>query len=114
MRRAMTATAALCLMASVAAAQSPATTQAADDTAKKADEWAASLQLDDAAKTQRVAHLIATHLRAVKAWHDAHPFTTVPPGINLVSGKPMSELDRQVIADSSLPKETHAALIDGL
>ena len=80
----------------------------------KAAEWAASLDLGDAQKEKRVAGLISTHLQAVRDWHNAHPFTTVPEGVNPATGKPLSQLDREVIADSALPKSVHQALMTGL
>lgn len=96
-------------------------TKAAEATAKsdaeqetKADEWVASLKLDDAAKSARVATIITTHLKTVRDWHNEHPHTTVPAGINPVTGKPLSTLDRQIIADSAMPKTVHENLMAGL
>jgi hypothetical protein len=48
--------------------------------------------------------VIATHLKTIRDWHNEHPYTTVPAGINPVTGKPLSTLDRQMIADSAMPK----------
>ena len=81
---------------------------------KKAANWAESLTLNDPAKTARVATLISTHLRAIRDWHNAHPPSTVPAGINPVTGLPLSELDRQVIANSAQPKSYHTDLMIGL
>lgn len=50
--------------------------------AKKAAEWAAALKLDDPDKEARVKDVVTAHLRAVRDWHNSHPFTTVPAGIN--------------------------------
>jgi hypothetical protein len=74
------------------------------DQAKKAAEWVGSLNLDDPAKEARLKEVVAAHLKAVRDWHNEHPFTTVPAGINPVTGKPLSDLDRQVIADSAIPR----------
>lgn len=81
---------------------------------KKATDWVASLQLNNPEKKQRLRTVVITHLKAVRDWHNEHPFTTVPAGINPVTGKPLTELDRQLIADSALPPTVHQALMDGL
>jgi hypothetical protein len=81
---------------------------------KKAAEWIASLNLNDAEKENRLIDVVATHLKAVRDWHNSHPFSTVPAGINPVTGKPLSELDRQLIADSAIPATVHESLMSGL
>ncbi|WP_460671792.1 DUF3826 domain-containing protein [Larkinella ripae] len=96
----------------VSAAENQAKSDA--ELAKKAADWIASLQLSQPEKEQRLAVVVATHLKAVRDWHNGHPFTTVPAGINPVTGKPLTELDRQLIADSALPPTVHQALMEGL
>jgi hypothetical protein len=81
---------------------------------KKASEWVASLQLNDAMKEARLKQVIATHLKTIRDWHNNHPYTTVPAGINPLTGKPLSELDRQIIANSAIPNTVHQDLMDGL
>ncbi|GAB4024442.1 DUF3826 domain-containing protein [Spirosoma gilvum] len=81
---------------------------------KKAAEWVASLNLNDAEKEGRLAAVVATHLKATRDWHNEHPASTVPAGINPLSGKPLSELDRQLIADSAIPATVHQELMSGL
>jgi hypothetical protein len=81
---------------------------------KKAAEWVASLGLGDQAKETRLREVVVTHLKAIRDWHNEHPFTTVPAGINPVTGKPLSNLDRQVIANSAIPKTVHTNLMAGL
>ena len=102
--------------APVSAAIPPRTAQANADAgvAKKAGDWVDSLKFDDAAKAARVQEVIATHLKTIRDWHNEHPFTTVPAGINPVTGKPLSQLDRQMIANSALPKSVHENLMAGL
>jgi Protein of unknown function (DUF3826) len=95
-------------------AKTTTASEAASDQAKKVDEWVASLNLNDAAKAERVAKVIIIHLDAVRDWHNEHPFTLVPEGINPANGRPLNELDRQFIADSSLPKTVHEQLMAGL
>ncbi len=80
----------------------------------KAAEWVDSLKFGAAAKEARVAEVIATHLKTIRDWHNEHPYTTVPAGINPVTGKPLSQLDRQVIANSAIPKSVHENLMTGL
>jgi hypothetical protein len=84
------------------------------DVEKRATEWIAALKLDDAAKVARVQTVVLTHLKAIRDWHNDHPFTTVPAGKNPVTGQPLSELDRQMIADSAMPRSVHEALMAGL
>ena len=100
-------------MAVPAIAQS-ASLAAADTNAsldKKATEWTASLQLADAAKTQRVHDAIVAHLAAVRDWHNSHPYTLTPAGINPATGNKLSEMDRQVIVCSSRPAGMHDSLM---
>lgn len=91
-----------------------AQTTADEENLKKATEWVASLNLADAAKEARVTVVIAEHLTAVRNWHNAHPASTVPAGINPVTGNKLSDLEREIIADSAMPTTVHAALMDGL
>jgi len=84
------------------------------DQEKKAAEWVASLNLSDSARETRLREVIATHLKSVRDWHNEHPLTTVPAGMNPVTGKPLSNLDRQMIADSAIPKSVHENLMAGL
>jgi hypothetical protein len=81
---------------------------------KKAAEWVASLNLNDAAKEQRLQAVIVTHLKAVRDWNNEHPGTIVPAGINPTTGQPLSDLERQIIAQSSMPKTVHENLMAGL
>jgi hypothetical protein len=81
---------------------------------KKATEWVASLNLNDAAKEARVKAAVVAHLKAVRDWHNEHPYTTVPAGINPATGSRLSELDRQVIANSAIPKTVHESLMNVL
>lgn len=84
------------------------------DETTKAKEWIGSLSLNDRAKEERLSQVVATHLTAVKEWHNSHPASTVPAGINPLDGKPLSELHRQIIADSAMPSKVHDDLMSGL
>ena len=81
---------------------------------KKATEWVASLNLNDSAKEQRIQAVIVTHLKAVRDWNNEHPGTIVPAGINPTTGQQLSDLERQIIAQSSMPKTVHENLMAGL
>ncbi len=84
------------------------------DQEKKAAEWVASLNLNDADKANRVKDVIVAHLKTIRDWHNEHPFSTVPAGINPVTGIKLSELERQIIANSAMPKTVHENLMSGL
>src|SRR5688572_10497722 len=110
---------ALSLMLAVAAqgqtdSAKAAITKSNVETEKKAAEWAAGLKLSDPEKEKRVAAAITTHLKAIRDWNNEHPFTTVPAGINPATGNKLSELDRQVIANSAMPASFHKDLMDAL
>jgi len=90
--------------------------QAVADTAleNRASEWVASLKLNDDAKAQKVKTAIAIHLTAVKDWHNSHPFTMTPDGINPATGNKLSEMDRQIIICSTKPKSIRDNLVNVL
>jgi len=91
-----------------------AKTKSDEDAAKRAADWTASLNLNDPAKEARVKEVILTHLKAIRDWNNDHPFTTVPAGINPVTGNKLSDQDRQIIANSAMPKSIHENLMSGL
>ena len=80
-------------------------------TEKKAFEWVASLQLKDDGKAKKVQDAIAIHLAAVRDWHNSHPFTLVPAGINPSTGGMLSDMDREIIICSAKPKSIHDNLM---
>lgn len=84
------------------------------ETEKRAAEFTAALNLNDAAKESRVKAVIASHLNTIRNWHNEHPPATVPEGINPVTGTKLNELDRSIIADSAMPATVHQSLMDGL
>jgi hypothetical protein len=90
--------------------------QTVADTAleNKASEWVASLKLNDNAKAQKVKSAIATHLTAVRDWHNNHPYTMIPEGINPTTGGKLSEMDRQLIICSTKPRSVHDNLMNVL
>jgi len=94
----------------------PAMSQTVADTAleSKASEWVASLKLSDNTKAQKVKSAIATHLTAVRDWHNSHPYTMIPEGINPTTGGKLSEMDRQLIICSTKPRSVHDDLMNVL
>lgn len=81
---------------------------------KKAAEWIAGLKLTDAEKQKRVTAAVGTHLKTIRDWNNEHPASTVPAGINPATGNKLSELDRQIIANSAMPASVHKDLMDAL
>lgn len=84
------------------------------DPAVRARQFVDGLELSDTAKANRVATMIANHLTAVRDWHNNHAYTLVPDGLNPINGKVFSQLERQFIVDSTIPKSVHDDLITGL
>lgn len=78
---------------------------------KKASEWVGTLQLSDDAKAQKVKEAIASHLIAVRDWHNTHPYTQIPEGINPTTGGKLSQMDRQIIICSTKPSAIHNQLM---
>lgn len=81
---------------------------------KKAAEWIGKLELNDSQKEQRLTKVVATHLKEVRDWHNAHPVSTVPDGIEPNRGVKMNTIEREVIAASAKPDSIHRRLMEGL
>jgi len=81
---------------------------------KKAAEWVSPLNLNDATKEQRLQTVIVSHLKAVRDWNNEHPGSMVPAGINPTTGQQLSDLEKQIIVMSSMPKTVHGDLMAGL
>ena len=80
----------------------------------KAKEWISALNLTDATKKLAAENAIAVHLTTIRNWHNEHPASTVPDGMNPVTGTKLSDLDKQIIADSAIPSTVHQALMESL
>jgi len=85
-----------------------------NDPTARAGDFVAALNLPDTAKASRVKKVIIAHLIAVRDWHNSHPYTLVPDGIDPINGKTFAQLDQQFIIDSTIPKIVHEALMAGL
>jgi len=95
-------------------AASEAMTKSKIELESKAAEWTAGLKLSDTATKKKVAVAIVIHLSSIRDWNNDHPFTTVPAGINPATGNRLSDIDRQVIVNSSMPATIHKNLMDVL
>ncbi|MDT0677646.1 DUF3826 domain-containing protein [Autumnicola musiva] len=84
------------------------------DQEAKAKEWVSELSLLDHESILAVEKVISTHLKTVRDWHNEHPYTMVPAGINPRTGESLSELDRRMIAHSAKPGSVHEDFMNGL
>ena len=84
------------------------------DLEKRAQSFVDSLKLNDKEKETRVYAVIHAHIRAVRDWHNEHPYTIIPKGINPRTGELMTDVHRDVIACSAKPKSIHENLMTGL
>lgn len=80
---------------------------------RKAQAWVASLELNDLKKEGPATTLIFNHLKAVRDWHNNHPFTAVPEKCP-VTGNKRTQLEREMIADAAMPRSVHDKLMSGL
>lgn len=78
---------------------------------KRAAEWVASLGLTDQKKADVARTAILNHLKNITKWHNEHPYTSVPAGINPRTGETLRDIDREIIAESAQPKEWHEKLM---
>lgn len=81
---------------------------------EKAKSWVTEMRLNDPAREMRVVNVIIQHMKAVRDWHNEHPYTDVPAGVNPNTGKALNEVEREVIANSAKPKSVHDNLMKGL
>jgi len=84
------------------------------DLEKRAQSFVDSIKLNDKDKEIRVYNVIKTHIKAVRDWHNEHPFSIVPKGINPRTAEQMTDVHRDVIACSGKPKSVHENLMTGL
>jgi len=84
------------------------------DLEKRAQSFVDTLKLNDKEKGNRVFTVIKTHMKAVRDWHNDHPYTIIPKGINPRTGELMTDVHRDVIACSTKPTSIHENLMTGL
>ncbi|MDN3594874.1 DUF3826 domain-containing protein [Zunongwangia endophytica] len=100
----------------ISSAQNTATRKAKSDLDQetKASQWVSSLNLKDSLKIERVEKLVSNHLKTIRDYHNSHPYTEVPEGINPKTGDKLTELDRRIIAHSGKSPKIHENLMSGL
>lgn len=81
------------------------------DIEKKAAAWVGALNLSDKDKENAVKLAVSTHLKAIRDWHNDHPYTIIPEAINPQTGTPLTKLEREMIADSSQPASIREKLM---
>ncbi|MBQ7297594.1 MAG: DUF3826 domain-containing protein, partial [Alistipes sp.] len=76
---------------------------AADESVlKKAQEIVATLNLQDERAIQIATTAVYNHRRAVRDWHNSHPYTIIPE-VDKTTGKKLSKVEREMLADKTLP-----------
>ena len=87
---------------------------AADESVmNKAREIVAGLNLTDRQAKTTVTMVIYDHRRAVRDWHNAHPYTSVPE-VDPVTGAKRSKVEREMMADRQIPAAVRQKFVDDL
>lgn len=87
---------------------------AADESVmKKAQQIVAGLELQDRAAAEAATMAVYDHRRAVRDWHNSHPYTTVPE-TDPATGAKRSQAEREMIADLAIPADVHARFVSAL
>ncbi len=79
----------------------------------KSEQIVAALELTDSTKAAAVADIVRTHRKAVVEWHNAHPYTTIPE-VEATTGRKLNEVEREMMADLSIPASVRKTLLKGL
>lgn len=79
----------------------------------KSEAIVAALELNNPEKEAAVTEVIRKHRTAVVEWHNAHPYTTIPE-IDPKTGRKLNEVEREMIADQSIPASVRKELMKGL
>ncbi|MBO5189328.1 MAG: DUF3826 domain-containing protein [Alistipes sp.] len=87
---------------------------AADESVlKKAQEIVATLNLQDERAIQIATTAVYNHRRAVRDWHNSHPYTIIPE-VDKTTGKKLSKVEREMLADKMLPASERQRLMKDL
>ena len=73
----------------------------------------AALNLNDEKKQAAVEEIVKKHRTAVVEWHNAHPYTTVPE-LDPATGRKLTDVEREMIADLSIPASVRKEFVKGL
>ena len=87
---------------------------AADESVlKKSREIIAALNLTDKKTAAFATTAVYNHRRAVRDWHNSHPYTIIPE-VDKATGRKLSKVEREMMADKSIPASVHARLLKDL
>lgn len=87
---------------------------AADESVlKKSQEIIAALNLTDEKVINLATTAVYNHRRAVRDWHNAHPYTIIPE-VDKATGRKLSKVEREMMADRMIPESVHARLLKDL
>ena len=81
---------------------------------QKANKWVSEAGVTDPAKAAKVAGFVKKHLVSVYTWNKTHSIDEVPAGVNPRTGEKLTDLDRSMIIQSTMPEEVHTSLMDSL
>ena len=87
---------------------------AADESVlKKAREIIAALNLTDEKAANLATTAVYNHRRAVRDWHNTHPYTIIPE-VDKATGRKLSKVEREMMADKTIPASVHERLVKDL
>ena len=87
---------------------------AADESVlKKSQEIIAALNLTDEKAANLATTAVYNHRRAVRDWHNTHPYTIIPE-VDQATGRKLSKAESEMMADKSIPESVHARLLKDL
>lgn len=87
---------------------------AADESVlKKSQEIIAALNLTDEKAANLATTAVYNHRRVVRDWHNTHPYTIIPE-VDQATGRKLSKVEREMMADKSIPESVHARLLKDL
>lgn len=80
---------------------------------KKSQEIIAALNLTDEKAANLATTAVYNHRRAVRDWHNTHPYTIIPE-VDQATDRKLSKVEREMMADKSIPESVHARLLKDL
>ena len=87
---------------------------AADESVlKKAQSMVAKLNLEDPRAIQIATTAVYNHRRAVRDWHNDHPYTVIPE-VEKTTGRTLSKVEREMMADKLIPTKERERLMKDL
>ena len=87
---------------------------AADESVlKKSQSIVKALKLTDKKVENQVVTAVYNHRRAVRDWHNTHPYSIIPEK-DPATGKTLSKIEREMMADKTIPASVHERLVKEL